>query len=528
MRKISLLIFVLLSFPTFATIDPRFSESPTYISKANMMRFQYLSHEGTPCTAGINTKLMSRVPYYVYAPATSTTQLKTGKYAAVIFLHGKGEQGTSVLNMCYARDDAYYASIATNLVKVENAAGGPGAAILNGQFNPQEKMVVIIPQSMQKGGFSTDIIRRVIADTAEQLAAKGIELDADRMYLTGLSMGGGSVHKYITANPQHFSASVPIEAAGGIDPCLLRTNNISYWGFAGGASGNMGAANLKNVINGTTGCLESTVEYKNPAYTCLYSGKSCTILSALRPTSLRATFMPSDGHSGWRNVYNGTHSALPTTEKNIYTWMLTQKNSDQGKPLFPIEYKGASSSSQSSSSHVVSSRSSAASSRLSIASSSSSIVTSSSRSSLASRSSSSFVSSTVSSASGQAAIISLSPSMILSGAPANASALVDEQKSGAPTTYWFGGWSASTYPIEAIIDLGRKYTITEITLYDANGTGLVEVSDGDLSHSQAVIVSDPLTRYLAFNTYPVSIKTQYIRVKKFDAALMSEIKLKGY
>jgi hypothetical protein len=385
---------------------------------------------------------------------------------------------------------------------------------------------------MQKGGFSSDIIRRVIADTAEQLAAKGIELDADRMYLTGLSMGGGSVHKYITANPEHFSASAPIEAAGGIDPCLLRTNNISYWGFAGGASGNMGSANLKSVINGTTGCLESTVEYQNPAYTCLYNGKSCTILSASRPTSLRATFMPNDGHSGWRNIYNGTHSALPTTEKNIYNWMLTQKNSDQGKPLFPIEYNGASSSSQSSTSSVASSSSSVASSSSSIASSSSSIASSSSSSSIASSSSSSLassaISSAVSSASGEAAIISLSPSMILSGAPANASALVDEQNSSAPTTYWFAGWSASVYPIEAIIDLGREYTITEITLYDANGVGLVEVSDGDLSHSQAVIVSDPLTKYLKFNNYPVNVKTQYIRVKKFDASLMSEIKLKGY
>ncbi len=531
MRKISLFIFVLFSFPAFATIDPRFSESPTYMSKANMMRFQYLSHEGTPCIAGVNTKLISRVPYYVYAPAASATQLKTGKYAAVIFLHGKGEQGASVLNMCYTRDDAYYTGIATNLVKVENAAGGPGAAILNGQFTPQENLVVIIPQSMQKGGFSSDIIRRVIADTAEQLASKGIELDADRMYLTGLSMGGGSVHKYITANPEHFSASVPIEAAGGIDPCLLRTNNISYWGFAGGASGNMGSANLKSVINGATGCLESTVEYKNPAYTCLFNGKSCTILSASRPTNLRATFMPSDGHSGWRNVYNGTHSALPTTEKNIYTWMLTQKNSDQGKPLFPIEYNGASSSSQSSSSSVASSSSSVASSSSSLTSSPSSI-SSSSSSSIASSSSSSLassaVSSALSSASGETAIIPLSPSMILSGAPENASALVDEQNSNAPTTYWFAGWSASVYPIEAIINLGREYTITEITLYDANGVGLVEVSDGDLSHSQAVIVSDPLTKYLKFNNYPVNVKTQYIRVKKFDASLMSEIKLKGY
>lgn len=526
MQKIIIALLSLISCSALALIDARFPESPTYMSKAGMIRFQYMSHEGAQCTAGVNTKLISRVPYYVYAPATNATQLKTGKYAAVIFLHGMGEQGSSVLNMCYARNDAYYASIATNLVKVENQAGGPGAAIVNGQFTPQENMVVIIPQSMQRGGFSTDVIRRVISDSAAQLAAKGIELDADRIYLTGLSMGGGSVYKYIAANPTHFSASVAIEAAGGIDPCLLRANNVSLWGFAGGASGNMGAGNLRTIINGNSSCPEATIEYVNPAYTCIYNNKSCTLLSALRPNNLRATFMPSNGHSGWREVYNGTHSALPTTEKNIYNWMLSQKNSDQGKPLFPIEYDTASSSSLASSTALSSSVpvSSSSSSTTSVASS---IASSSSTSITASSSIMSSANSSTANG-GTPAPILLSPTMVLPGAIGNASALVDEQNSTAPTTYWFAGWSAGIYPVEAIIDLGREYTLTEITLYDANGTGLVEFSDGDLSHSQAVIVSDPLTRYLKFTSHPVNITTRYLRVKKFNAANMNEVKLTGY
>lgn len=525
MQKIIIALLSLISCSALALIDARFPESPTYLSKAGMIRFQYMSHEGAQCTAGVNTKLISRVPYYVYAPATNATQLKTGKYAAVIFLHGMGEQGSSVLNMCYARDDAYYASIATNLVKVENQAGGPGAAIVNGQFIPQENMVVIIPQSMQRGGFSPDVIRRVISDSAAQLAAKGIELDADRIYLTGLSMGGGSVYKYIAANPTHFSASVAIEAAGGIDPCLLRANNVSLWGFAGGASGNMGAGNLRTIINGNSSCPEATIEYVNPAYTCIYNN-SCTLLSALRPNNLRATFMPSNGHSGWREVYNGTHSALPTTEKNIYNWMLSQKNSDQGKPLFPIDYDTASSSSQASSTALSSSVpvSSSSSSTTSVASS---IASSSSTSITASSAIMSSANSSTANG-GTPAPILLSPTMILPGAIGNASALVDEQNSTAPTTYWFAGWSAGIYPVEAIIDLGREYTLTEITLYDANGTGLVEFSDGDLSHSQAVIVSDSLTRYLKFTSHPVNITTRYLRVKKFNAANMNEVKLMGY
>jgi hypothetical protein len=118
--------------------------------------------------------------------------------------------------------------------------------------------------------------------------------------------------------------------------------------------------------------------------------------------------------------------------------------------------------------------------------------------------------------------------MILPGAVGNAEALVDEQHSAAPTNYWFAGWNMSIYPVSAIIDLGREYRLTEITLYDANGVGRVEFSDGDPSHSQAVIVTDPLNRYLKFTSHPVNVTTRYLRVKKFDAATMSEIKLKGY
>ncbi|PUA27317.1 MAG: hypothetical protein B0W54_12020 [Cellvibrio sp. 79] len=535
MQKILIAFMTLFSVAAHATIDERFPEAPTYISNSNMLRFQYMAHEGAECTQGISNRLSSRVPFYVYAPANNNTQVKTGKFAALIFLHGMGEQGPSMLNMCYTRDDAYYTSIASMLNKVENPAGGPGAAIISGQFNPAEPMLVIIPQSMQRGGFSADVIRRVIADTATQMANKGIELDADRVYLTGLSMGGGSLMSYLTTNPAHFAASIPIEAAGGIDACWLRTHNVSFWGFAGGASGNMGAGTLLNVINGANNCPDSTIEYTNPAYACVYSNKSCTLFSAPRPNNLRATFMPANGHSGWREIYNGTHSALPITEKNIYNWLLTQKNSDQGKPLFPVQYPVSSSSSVSSASSL--STTSSSSSLMSASSTSSSLTSSVTSSNSISSAGSSLASSVINSSSAAStssatgsnpAAILLTPSMILPGTPGNPEALVDEQTSTAPTSYWFAGWSTGIYPVAAIIDLGREYTITEITFYDANGMGLVEFSDADPAHSQAVVVADGLTRYLAFASYSVNLQTRYLRVKKYNTATLSEIKLKGY
>ena len=123
--------------------------------------------------------------------------------------------------------------------------------------------------------------------------------------------------------------------------------------------------------------------------------------------------------------------------------------------------------------------------------------------------------------------IPLSPSMIVSGAPANAGMLVDEQTSTLPSSQWFAGWNA-TYPIEARIDLGREYTITEITLFDSNGEGLVELSDGDLAHPQNPVVSYGLTQYQKFVSFPVTMKTRYVRLKKFNYAYINEIKLKGY
>ena len=105
---------------------------------------------------------------------------------------------------------------------------------------------------------------------------------------------------------------------------------------------------------------------------------------------------------------------------------------------------------------------------------------------------------------------------------------MDEQTNSAPTNYWLPGWATAIYPAEAILDLGREYTLTEISFFDANGIGLVEFSDADPSHSQQVIVADQLNTYLVLKHYPVMVTTRYLRVKKFNAARMSEIYLQGY
>ncbi|HEY6528591.1 MAG TPA: hypothetical protein VIZ65_07840 [Cellvibrionaceae bacterium] len=574
MLKLKLAIAALTGLSTFsavAAIDTRFSKNPTFISASNMLRQEFMSQYGAACGSEDPGKLNSRVPFYVYAPATSTTAITPGKYSAVVFLHGLSEQGASVPNTCWNHGATTYSNISTGLIKVETQAGGPGAAIVNAKFNPSQKMLVIIPQSMNQGGFTADIIRRVVEDASNQLALQGVQLDADKVYLTGLSMGGGSLLTYVAANPNHFAAIVPIEASGGIDPCFVDANQIAVWGFAGGASGNMFSASLKTLINGSASCPKTPVQYVNAAYTCQYENKSCTLLSPTTPNTLRATFMPANAHSGWTEVYNGTHSALPTTEKNIYNWMLAQSNSARGKPLFPVQYVNSpvnppnsaptfspaadiSVNAGSTAETFVNATDVDAGDVISlnvkgvkpafvtftdqgngqgkiVASPSAAQVGTTSveieASDIAGAKSSVIVDIEVTNPTTTPHSINLSTATILPGAQGNPAALIDEQTAPAPTTSWFPGWQA-VYPVEAVIDLGRVYTITEISLYDANSMGKLEVYDGDASHSQSVVVTDNLVNYNIWNKYPVNITTRYLKLKKYNGANMSEILIKGF
>lgn len=573
MLKLKLALAALTGLSTFsavAAIDTRFAKNSTFIAAGNMLRQEFMSQYGAACGSEDPGKLNTRVPFYVYMPATSATAITPGKYSAVVFLHGLSEQGASVPNMCWNHGASTYATISTNLIKVENQAGGPGAAIVNAKFNPSQKMIVISPQSMQQGGFSADTIRRVVEDASNQLALQGIELDADRVYLTGLSMGGGSALNYVAANPQHFAAVVPIEAAASLDACFLEANRIPFWGFTGTLSGNMFLSSLREIINGKTACPKSPTQYTNVSYTCTFDNKSCTLLSAVSPTAARATFMPADGHSGWTSVYNGTHTALPTTEKNIYNWMLTHSNSAKGRPVFPITYvngpvtppNGAPTFGPVADIQVTVGSTAQTTLQatdpnpgdvvvLKVKGTLPSFVTFTDQGNGAGK----LVASPVA---GQAGVVSveieasdvagakssvvvdievvastvparinLSTATILPGALGNPAALIDEQTSSAPTNSWFPGWQA-TYPTYATIDLGRVYTITEISLYDANSMGTFEVFDGDPAHPQTLLVTDGLTLYNQWKTFPVSVQTRYLKMKKYNGANMAEILIKGF
>lgn len=304
------------------------------------------------CSAGTAypSNYQKIAPYYAYLPTGSSGSVpRPGRYPVLLFLHGAGEQAAAG-NPCTTAPATHHSQVATNLLKLETNAGGPTTAIRDGRFNPPEAMVVLAIQSQNWGNFPVDNIDSVIRDAAYRLNQDyGVELDGDRVYITGLSMGGGTngVLRFAVTHPTKIAAVVPIEAAGTPDACTFKDTALPFWGFAGRASGQMFANGLGELLRAGNGsCKRGTAAYTsvypNTGYTCTMTDSrfgsgnvSCTQLVADEPVKGRATWMPTNGHSGWKEIYNGTHSSLPPGA-SIYSWMLQFRNSDRGNPPYPF------------------------------------------------------------------------------------------------------------------------------------------------------------------------------------------------
>lgn len=98
--------------------------------------------------------------------------------------------------------------------------------------------------------------------------------------------------------------------------------------------------------------------------------------------------------------------------------------------------------------------------------------------------------------------------------------LVDEQTlagnpkagtGGTPTRYWQLGNDSTYMPASAVIDLGTNYALTDIYLFDSNGSGAVTVSTGTpFAWTQNFV--DNMGGYNVWNAHPVSATTRYIQI----------------
>lgn len=194
--------------------------------------------------------------YLLYLPKDYTQK---DAWPLLLFLHGSGERGENL-----------------DLVKLH----GPPKLIAAGKEFP---FIVVSPQCPPRSrGWQAHELSALLEEIEEKY-----KVDKERIYVTGLSMGGFGTWSLAAFSPDRFAALVPV--CGGGDPnTVRRISHVAVWVFHGA---------------------------KDPAVPLERSEK---MVEALKKAggNVKFTVYPEAGHDSWTEAYN---------DPELYKWLLQQK-----------------------------------------------------------------------------------------------------------------------------------------------------------------------------------------------------------
>ena len=214
----------------------------------------------------------------------------------IVFLHGSGERGNGVSNLPLV------------------LRNGPPKIAAAGGFNASYNFIIISPQFVDWPSSQN-------VDDVIEYAKSHYRVDVKRIYLTGLSMGGGAVWQYAgdpnLAFGKKIAAIVPV--CGASYPDKGRASRIAKENIAVWATHNEG---------------DPTVPV---AYTNGYVANINSQIPAPSPLA-KKTIFPVNGHDAWSTTYS-----LSFTENgmNVYQWMLQYQNVNLVLPIVLGDYKAS-------------------------------------------------------------------------------------------------------------------------------------------------------------------------------------------
>ena len=215
----------------------------------------YCDGPGNQKSAQLNTQVKVQMGYLLYLPKGYEKQKS---WPLMLFLHGAGERG----------DDL-------KLVKKH----GPPKLIAKGKDFP---FIVVSPQC-QKERWWEPIELTALLDHI----VKTHKVDANRIYVTGLSMGGFGSWRLAAHTPHRFAAIAPI-CGGGESYWTRRFPHLAVWVFHGAK--------------------DTGVPLK----------RSQEMIDALKKAGgkPKLTVYPDAGHDSWTETYGGDE---------LYAWFLSHR-----------------------------------------------------------------------------------------------------------------------------------------------------------------------------------------------------------
>jgi len=198
--------------------------------------------------------------YLMYLPDEYSSSDQ--EWPLLVFLHGIGERGDDI-----------------GKVKIH----GPAKLLEQGQKFP---FIVISPQCPDDQWWDVDVLHTLIQDVAGTY-----RVDTDRIYLTGLSMGGYGTWALASKYPDTFAAIAPICGGGDIKKAAA-LKDIPVWAFHG--------------------AMDQVVP--------LMQSQQMVDAIQLAGGNAKLTIYPEAGHDSWTETYNN---------QELYDWFLTQNKSQR-------------------------------------------------------------------------------------------------------------------------------------------------------------------------------------------------------
>jgi predicted peptidase len=213
-----------------------------------------------------------RMGYWLYLPENYSRKNKQG-YPLLLFLHGAGERGA-------------------DLAAVKRH--GPPSLIEGGRHLP---FIVVSPQCPEWQFWKVPHLYQLLKEVM-----KRYRVDADRVYITGLSMGGFGTWAFALEHPELFAAALPV--CGGGNRHMVRPANqqltaelrrLPFWVFHGAR--------------------DSVVPLS----------ASEEMVEAVRAVggTVRFTAYPEAGHDSWTATYDNPE---------VYRWLAEQRRSPAPNP----------------------------------------------------------------------------------------------------------------------------------------------------------------------------------------------------
>jgi len=231
--------------------------------------------------------------YYEALPANYQSR-PTKKFPLIIFIHGIGELGNGTTDLPKV--------LLHGLPKLINRGKFPDEFTVNGE---NFSFMVISPQ------FKKNYRDAAAVETLIDYCVKKYRVDESRIYLTGLSMGGGI--SWIYAGKQ--------AGANRLAALLTVSGNT-----------NMGTTGVDNMVAANLPVWATHNEFDNVVPSS-YSVNWITALNshvpAIKPKALLSIF-PVSGHDAWTKTYD---PLFKPEGINVYEWMLSHKRTTGTAPV---------------------------------------------------------------------------------------------------------------------------------------------------------------------------------------------------